>query len=399
MTDLHEGKKQRSASGVQYVKDRDYAVPVTKKDVPPALKYAIEAKPVERTNRGTVLATVPGVKLPGGGSCGCFGGMIDDAQAGKIPWLYIFIPPRIPNPAAADYTARRGHPPAKTIPNMTQARKRQLRDICAKVGWELNTENDWAEPGDEDERDDGDRPGKDWTTLSNKGDDPEVRDFYKTMEQMRREGWHSWMIAPKGNFDKPEPWKDSVGQEREDDEYRRSHYNRHGEDHDDDVVATYGSMKTGDDDFSGFGRVTESTKVTLTVGQIKRLISECRTQTVIETEDPNPDEANNGGADDAATAGENATATQYFGLFNDGGNCWSRYGGGERWYWAKSWASEGETQADFRKRLRRMGEAKAQQNYREYVRGSYGVKTFSNWNDFEKAARKVGLNPKKPDDI
>ena len=55
-----------------------------------------------------------------------------------------------------------------------------------------------------------------------------------------------------------------------------------------------------------------------------------------------------------------ADAVQLYGIFNDGGNCWSRYRGSERWYWAKSWADENETPAKFRARLRRMGERKAQ---------------------------------------
>ena len=88
-----------------------------------------------------------------------------------------------------------------------------------------------------------------------------------------------------------------------------------------------------------------------------------------------------------------ADAVQFYGIFNDGGNCWSRYRGSERWYWSKSWVDEGETQAEFRKRLRRLGECKAQENYREYVRGSYGVKTFSDVNAFLKAAKAVGLEP------
>ena len=47
-----------------------------------------------------------------------------------------------------------------------------------------------------------------------------------------------------------------------------------------------------------------------------------------------------------------ADAVQLYGIFNDGGNCWSRYRGSERWYWAKSWADENETPAKFRARHR-----------------------------------------------
>ena len=254
MTHLSEMKRQRSPRGVQYTHSNvDYAIPVKKKDVPRELKYAIEGNPIERTNRGTVLTTVPG------SSCGCFGGKIEDNTTSECPWLYIFIPPTIPNPAALDYSSRRGHPPAKEIPNMTNARKRELRALCDKVGWELNTEDLW---GDE--------------MPASSDDTPQDTAFYANMSKMKKEGWYSWTIAPKGNFDKPEKWEITVGQDNAADEERRKHYDRKFGDFDDgdDVVATYGSMKDADDDFSGFGRVTESTKLTMTIGQLKRLVRE-----------------------------------------------------------------------------------------------------------------------------
>lgn len=82
-----------------------------------------------------------------------------------------------------------------------------------------------------------------------------------------------------------------------------------------------------------------------------------------------------------------------FGIFNDGGNCWSSRDD-ENWYWA---TSDGETAAEFRARLNRAGERMAQKNYREYVKGSYGVRVFKNIEDFKKACEKVGLSPNLSD--
>lgn len=82
-----------------------------------------------------------------------------------------------------------------------------------------------------------------------------------------------------------------------------------------------------------------------------------------------------------------------FGIFNDGGNCWSSRDD-EEWYWA---TSDGETAAEFRARLRRAGERMAQKNYREYVKSSYGVRVFKNIDDFKAACAKVGLNPNLSD--
>lgn len=78
-----------------------------------------------------------------------------------------------------------------------------------------------------------------------------------------------------------------------------------------------------------------------------------------------------------------------FGIFNDGGNCWSSRSN-ENWYWS---ASEGETEKEFRARLRRQGERHAQQNYREYVRCSYGVRVFKDLEMFKRACEKVGIHP------
>ena len=79
-----------------------------------------------------------------------------------------------------------------------------------------------------------------------------------------------------------------------------------------------------------------------------------------------------------------------FGIFNDGGNCYSANDEGN-WYWS---ASEGETAAEFKARLKRSGEHKAQQNYREYVKSpTYGVKIFKDIEKFKQACEKVGLNP------
>ena len=361
MMKLHE-KKQRDAKGVRYVDDVDYADPVSRDDVPASIKLAIEGDPIEKTNKGAVLATVPGA------NCGCFGGIISENSLASCPWLYIFIPPTIPNPAALNYSSRRGHPPAKEIPNVTQARKRELRDLCSKFGWELDTEDVW---GDED-------------VSPSPGDDDDDIAYYASMAKMKKDGWFSWTIAPKGNYTKPERWEAAVGRKNADDEERYRHYAQDYVDMD-DIFATYGSTKTGDDEFTGFGHITESTKVTLTVGQIKRLVAESRNRQLVNED--NEEET------------EPPAVKQLYGLYNDGGNCWSRYGNSERWYWTTSWADEGETAAEFRKRLRRMGEGKAQRNYHEYVRGSYGVKVFSKWEDFEKAARRVGLNPEKPSGI
>lgn len=56
--------------------------------------------------------------------------------------------------------------------------------------------------------------------------------------------------------------------------------------------------------------------------------------------------------------------------------------------------SDGETAAEFRARLKRACERKAQQNYREYCKHPlYGVKVFKNLEQFKKAANKVGLHP------
>lgn len=82
-----------------------------------------------------------------------------------------------------------------------------------------------------------------------------------------------------------------------------------------------------------------------------------------------------------------------FGIFNDGGNCWSSRDD-ENWYWT---TSEGETAAEFRDRLRRAGERMAQKNYREYVKSSYGVRVFKNIDDFKAACAKVGLHPNLSD--
>lgn len=279
-------KKQRRASGVHYVGGetaKNYAVPVTKKDVPRQLKLAIEGSPIMKTNKGVELTTVPGSK------CGCFGGKIDSPKNVEFPWLYIFIPPTIPNPAALNYTARRGHPPAAEIPNMTQARKRELRNLCKKVGWELNTEDLWDKPEDKSNLDDDDGPGRDWADMDHSGDSNETVEFYKKMEEMRSNGWYSYMIAPKGNFTLPEKWEVTVGQENDEDKIRRQTYDRryNSLDSADDVVATYGDMRNADDDFSGYGRVTESTKVTLTIGQIKKLVAESRSkQSVSEAARP-----------------------------------------------------------------------------------------------------------------
>ncbi len=86
---------------------------------------------------------------------------------------------------------------------------------------------------------------------------------------------------------------------------------------------------------------------------------------------------------------ENERDMVMFGLFNDGGNAYSSRND-EHWYWS---VSDGETAAEFRKRLKRQGEHKAQTNYYEYIKGSYGVRVFKDINQFVKAANKVGLNP------
>lgn len=80
-----------------------------------------------------------------------------------------------------------------------------------------------------------------------------------------------------------------------------------------------------------------------------------------------------------------------FGLFHDGGNCYHSGDDDYRWYWA---TSDGETEKEFRARLKRAGERKAQQNYREYCKHpNYGVRVFKNLEQFKKAALKVGLHP------
>lgn len=81
--------------------------------------------------------------------------------------------------------------------------------------------------------------------------------------------------------------------------------------------------------------------------------------------------------------------TFYFALYNDGGNCWGSHDSGN-WYWA---ASEDETKAQFRARCNRAAERHAQNNYREYVKGSWTVKIFSDLAMFKAAAAKVGLHP------
>ena len=84
-----------------------------------------------------------------------------------------------------------------------------------------------------------------------------------------------------------------------------------------------------------------------------------------------------------------------YGLFSDGGNCYStRDYDTDNWYWASTEDDPTETRAEFSKRLRRACDRKASQNYREYVPGSGKVKIFSNKEDFIKAANKVGINPK-----
>lgn len=87
---------------------------------------------------------------------------------------------------------------------------------------------------------------------------------------------------------------------------------------------------------------------------------------------------------------ENERDITMFGIFNDGGNCYSANDDGN-WYWS---ASEGETAAEFKARLKRSGERKAQQNYREYVKSpTYGVKIFKDIEKFKQACEKVGINP------
>ena len=79
-----------------------------------------------------------------------------------------------------------------------------------------------------------------------------------------------------------------------------------------------------------------------------------------------------------------------FGIFNDGGNCYTAHDEGN-WYWT---TSDGETAAEFRARLKRAGERKAQQNYREYCKSpTYGVQIFKDIEKFKKACEKVGINP------
>lgn len=81
--------------------------------------------------------------------------------------------------------------------------------------------------------------------------------------------------------------------------------------------------------------------------------------------------------------------TFYFALYNDGGNCWGSHDSG-CWYWA---VSEDETRAEFKKRCNRAAERHAQNNYREYVKGSWTVKIFNDIAKFKKAAAEVGLHP------
>ncbi len=89
-----------------------------------------------------------------------------------------------------------------------------------------------------------------------------------------------------------------------------------------------------------------------------------------------------------------------FGIFNDGGNCFTYLNSGNssgdasrNWYWS---ASEGETAKEFRARLNRAAKRKAESNYNYYVDGgpgSWGVKIFKNIEDFKKACEKIGLHP------
>lgn len=82
-----------------------------------------------------------------------------------------------------------------------------------------------------------------------------------------------------------------------------------------------------------------------------------------------------------------------YGLFSDGGNCYSSRDD-DNWYWASTEDDPTETRAEFSKRLHRACDRKASYNYREYCPGSGKVRIFSSKEEFIKAANKVGINPK-----
>lgn len=91
----------------------------------------------------------------------------------------------------------------------------------------------------------------------------------------------------------------------------------------------------------------------------------------------------------------------FFGVFHDGGNCFSYMNRSREeadksrnWYWS---ASDGETKAEFRKRLFRQAKYHESHDYNYYCpsehASSYGVKVFTNIKDFKKFCERVGMHP------
>lgn len=91
----------------------------------------------------------------------------------------------------------------------------------------------------------------------------------------------------------------------------------------------------------------------------------------------------------------------FFGVFHDGGNCFSYMNRSREeadksrnWYCS---ASEGETRKEFRARLLRQAKHHESHDYNYYCpsehASSYGVKVFSDIEDFKKYCEKIGLHP------
>lgn len=81
--------------------------------------------------------------------------------------------------------------------------------------------------------------------------------------------------------------------------------------------------------------------------------------------------------------------TILYGLFSDGGNCYSSRDDAN-WFWS---TTDYQTRTEFRKNLKRAGELRASRNYGEYDPSSIKVRVFTSKEAFLKAAKKVGLNP------
>lgn len=86
----------------------------------------------------------------------------------------------------------------------------------------------------------------------------------------------------------------------------------------------------------------------------------------------------------------------FYGLFSDGGNCYSSYGN-DNWYWMSTKDDPECTRTQFAKRLKNAGIRKAERNYREYCPDFIQTKIFTSKESFLKACKKVGLNPRFDD--